>query len=409
MSRNRKKVKAKKELQYRAEDLKTLEEQRAALVQEMKDITEKAETEKRALSEEEDKHFDELDKQVQAIDGTLAKLKRAKEIKLDRSTNRGDSGGGEYKDSIEKKEEREFEYYIRTQCGETHLELREGEQNLTMGNNGAVIPTTIANRIITKARDICPILQRVTMYHVKGILKVPVWGTADGHDITVSYHEEFSEITADSGKFTSIDLSGWLAGVLVLLGKSVVNNADVDVVSFVVNEMAKKIAEFLEKELLIGTTGKATGALSTQTVVNAAASTVITADELIDVQSSIKQVFQKDACWIMNTDTFKNVKKLKDGNGRYLLQDDFTGEFPYRMLGKPVFISDNMPKMAAGKKAVLYGDLSGLSVNMRENVQMQILLEKYATQHAVGFVAWFEFDSKVTEHEKMAVLEMKSA
>ena len=111
MSRNRKKVKAKKELQYRAEDLKTLEEQRAALVQEMKDLTENAETEKRALSEEEDKHFDELDKQVQAIDSTLAKLKRAKEIKLDRSTSRGDSDGGEDKDSIEKKEEREFEYY----------------------------------------------------------------------------------------------------------------------------------------------------------------------------------------------------------------------------------------------------------------------------------------------------------
>lgn len=278
-----------------------------------------------------------------------------------------------------------------------------------MGNNGAIIPATIANRIITKARDICPILQRVTMYHVNGTLKVPVWGTADGHDITVSYHEEFSEITADSGKFTSIDLSGYLAGVLVLLGKSVVNNADVDVVSFVVNEMAKKIAEFLEKELLIGTKDKATGALSTQTVVDAAASTVITADELIDVQSSVKQVFQKNACWIMNPDTFKGIKKLKDGNGRYLLQDDFTGDFPYRMLGKPVFISDSMPRMAAGEKAVLYGDLSGLSMNMRENVQMQILLEKYATQHAVGFVAWFEFDSKVTEHEKMAALKMKSA
>ena len=68
-----------------------------------------------------------------------------------------------------------------------------------------------------------------------------------------------------------------------------------------------------------------------------------------------------------------------------------------------------MPKMEAGKKAVLYGDLTGLSVNMRENVQIQILLEKYATQHAVGIVAWFEFDSKVTDSQKLVTLTMKAA
>lgn len=410
MSRNRKTVKPKREIQYRAEDLKTLEEQRAELIQEMKDLTETAETEKRALSEDEDKQFEELDKKVQAIDSTISKLKRAKQLKLDRSSgNTPDGNDADDSEAVAKQEERAFEYYIRTQCGNTALELREGEQNLTMGNNGAIIPLTIANRIITKARDICPIMQRVTMYYVKGTLKVPVWGTADGHDITVAYQEEFTDITADAGKFTSIDLSGYLAGVLTLIGISVVNNGAVDVVGFVINEMAKKIAIFLERELLIGTENKATGALSTQTVVEAAASTVITADELIDLQASIKQVYQKDACWIMNPDTYKNVKKLKDGNGRYLLQDDFTGEFPYRMLGKPVFISDNMPKMAAGGKAILYGDLSGLSMNMRENISLQVLLEKYATRHAVGVVGWFEFDSKITEHEKLAVLKMKSA
>ena len=91
------------------------------------------------------------------------------------------------------------------------------------------------------------------------------------------------------------------------------------------------------------------------------------------------------------------------------MQDDITGEFPYRLLGKPVFVSDNMPDMAAGQKAILYGDLSGLSVNMRENIQIQILLEKYATQHAVGFVSWFEFDSKVTDNQKLVALKMKAA
>ena len=401
----RKKTVVRQYMQYRAEDLKSLTEQRADLVQQMKDLTSTVEMEQRAFSPEEDQKFDDLDKQVKALDGTIEKLERARDLKLNViSTEKHE----ELKQ--EELEERAFANYIRRECGATCLEVRAGEQNMTMGNNGAVIPTTIANRIITAVKDICPIYSRATIYNVKGTLKVPVWGKANAnHDIAVGYQEEFTDITADSGKFTSIDLSGYLAGALTLIGKSVANNAQVDVVSFIITEMSKAIAEFIEKELLIGTSGKAQGALSTTNIVTAASATAITADELISTLASIKQAYQTNACWIMHPDTFTAFRKLKDGNNRYLLQDDFTGEFPYRLLGKPVFVSDNMPKMEAGKKAVLYGDMTGLSVNMRENVEIQVLLEKYATQHAVGIVSWFEFDAKVTDNQKLVTVSMKAS
>ena len=140
-----------------------------------------------------------------------------------------------------------------------------------------------------------------------------------------------------------------------------------------------------------------------------AAATAITADELIELQAKVKQVYQSRACWTMNPATFTAIKKLKDDNGRYLLQDDVTGEFPYRLLGKPVYLSDNMPTVAASAKAILYGDYSGLSVNFRENISIEVLREKYATQHAIGVVSWFEFDSKVTDNQKLAVLVMKAS
>lgn len=289
-------------------------------------------------------------------------------------------------------------------------ELRAGEQNLTMANNGAIIPTGIADRIVTAVRDRCPILSGATIYRVNGTLKVPVWGKANTtHDIAVGYQTEFTELTADSGKFTSVDLSGYLAGALTLIGNSVENNSVFNVTDFIINQMAEEIALFLEKELLNGTSGKATGALSTPTAVTAASATAITADELIELQAQVKQVYQANACWTMAPETFTSLKKLKDSNGRYLLQDDVTGEFPYRLLGKPVYLSDNMPKLAAGASAVLYGDYSGLSVNLREDISIQVLREKYATQHAIGVVAWFEFDSKVTDNQKLAVLKMKAS
>ena len=281
---------------------------------------------------------------------------------------------------------------------------------MTMGNYVAIIPTTISNRIIKEVRDRCPILAGSTLYRVKGTLKVPVWGKANGtHDITVGYQEEFTELTADSGAFSSVDLSGYLAGALTLIGRSVENNAVFSVSNFIINQMSEEIAAWMEGQLLSGTgSSAAQGALATTNMMASASSTAVTADELIDLQAKIKQVYQRNACWTMNPATFTAIKKLKDGNGRYLLQDDVTGEFPYRLLGKPVHLSDNMPAMGASAKAILYGDYSGLSVNIREDISIQVLREKYATQHAIGVVAWFEFDSKVTDHQKLAVLTMKA-
>ena len=169
--------------------------------------------------------------------------------------------------------------------------------------------------------------------------------------------------------------------------------------------MASKIAIFIEGQLLNGTgSSAAQGITATTNTLTTAAATAITADELIDIQAKVKQAYQANACWIMNSSTFTAVKKLKDNNNRYLLQDDITGEFPYRLLGKPVFLSDNMDSIEASKKTVVYGDLSALSVNFRQNIEIQLLQEKYATQHAVGVCAWFEFDSKVTDNQKVAVL-----
>lgn len=404
----RRKAKVKKWMQRRADDLKSLIEQRTDLVQEMNDLTNTAETEKRAFTPEEDAKFDELEGKVKTLDTTVEKMERARSLKM-KGAKKDEKEDLTEKEQAEK-EERAFANYIRSCCGEQVLETRAGEQNLTMGNNGAIIPTTIANRIINTVRDICPIYAKATIYHVNGNLKIPVWGKANTtHGIKVGYQEEFTEIIADSGKFSSIDLSGYLVGALTLIGKTVVNNAQVDVVSFIVTEMAKEIAAFIEKELLIGTSGKAQGALDVDNTVETASATAITMDDLITVQASVKQAYQKNACWVVNSATFTAFRKLKDGNNRYLLQDDITGEFPYRLLGKPVYVSDNMPVVAAGTKPVLYGDLSGLSVNVRENVQIQVLQEKYATQHAVGVVAWLELDSKVSDSQKMATLTMKAA
>jgi len=379
------------------ENMKALMEKRAEQQQIMDNLVKTADTETRAMNEDETKAFDAAEAEIRAIDETVSREERARKMEHK-----------QYKDPTTEdraaEEERAFEDYIMGRV----TELRTGEQNVTTGNNGAIIPATISNRIIKAVKDRCPIFAKATIYNVKGTLKIPVWGKANTtHDIAVGYATEFSELTADAGKFTSVDLSGYLVGALVLIGKSVETNAQFNITDFIVNQMAEEIATFIENELLSGSGSSAMqGAVNTTTTLAAASATAITADELIELQSKVKQAYQAGACWTMNPATFLAIKKLKDGNNRYLLQDNVTGEFPYMLLGKSVYLSDNMPVMAASAKAVLYGDYSGLAVNIREGVSIQVLREKYATQHAIGVNGWLEMDSKVVDNQKLAVLVM---
>jgi len=382
-------------------NIKALIEKRADLLKEAEGILSACETENRALNEEENSRYDAILAEVRGLDETLDRAEA-----LDKASVRSfvDQAA---KEDPEIAEERAFADYV---LGKS-MELRSGEQNVTMANNGAIIPTSIANRIVKAIKDRCPILAGSTLYRVKGTLKVPVWGKANStHDIAVNYQTEFSEITADAGKFTSVDLGGYLAGALTLIGRSVENNGAFSVTSFIIDQMAEEIAQWLEGQLLTGSgSSAAQGATKTTNGVTAAGTAAVTADELIELQAKVKQAYQANACWTMNPATFTAIKKLKTGQGVYLLQEDFSGEFPYRLLGRPVYLSDNMPTMAASAKAILYGDYSGLSVNLREDISIEVLREKYATQHAIGVVAWFEFDAKVTDTQKLAVLTMAAS
>lgn len=308
----------------------------------------------------------------------------------------------------EVKERRAFEDYIRGR-------VTNERTNMTFDDNGAVVPTTIANRIIKKVYNICPILERSTKYNVKGTLELPFYDV-DTTTITVAYKDEFSALTSSSGKFDSITLTGYLAGALTKISRSLINNSQFDIVAFVVDQMAYSIKRFIENELLNGTPGnppstpsKVLGLHGLTNYITAASQTAITADEVVQLHDRIKDEFQDNAIWIMSPATRTALRLLKATTGYYLLNDDVSSPFGTTLLGKPVYVSDNMPNMAAGNNAIFYGDFRGLATKFNEELSIEVLREKYADEHAIGVIGWFEFDSKVEDAQKIAKLVMASA
>jgi HK97 family phage major capsid protein len=370
---------------------KELMEQRADLHTELQGILDAAKAEKRAMTEKEQTRFDEIEKQIKDIDATLEAEARAKGIQNYKGTNPAEEK--------EKLEERAFANYIRG------IVEQRADVNLTVTDNGAVVPTHIANKIIKKVHDICPIYQKATHYNVKGTLNIPYYDE-ESQTITVAYATEFTELESTSGKFTSIELKGFLAGALTKVSKSLVNNSDFDIVEFIVNAVAEAMSRWLEKELLLGTADKISGLSTVKQKITAASATAITADDLIDVQEEVPDTYQADAIWIMNKKTRTDIRKLKDEMGNYILNKDATAKWGYTLFGKDVYTSETMPEIATGKTVVFYGDMSGLAVKLAEDINIDILREKFATQHALGVVAWVEADAKVENEQKISALVM---
>lgn len=386
----------------RAMSYKNLMELKNDKIEKAEKILADAEVNKRELTEDEAAELAEIRDDVKRIKEALKISDELDDSKEKQQKQEQTPGGGEQKPTQEQQDTRAFENFIRGRV----VHERAGE--LTKTDNGSVIPTTIAQQIIKKVYDVSPILEKSQKYNVKGKLQIPYYDTTDG-GITVAYAEEFTPLTSFNGKFKNIQLDGFLAGALSKISNSLINNSQFDIVSFVVNQMGEDIARFIERELLIGTDSKVEGLSKLTNSVTTAAGTAITADEVVKLKDSVKDVYQNNAIWIMSPATRTALRLLKGSDGHYLLQDDITAEFGSTLLGKPVYVSDNMPNIAKGATAIYYGDMTGLATKFSENITTQVLREKYADEHATGVVAWFEFDSKVQDAQKLAKLVMASA
>ena len=380
-------------------NLKALAEQRAALLAEMEAISETAKAETRAYSEEELSRAEELEAQIRAIDATY-KAEEARAV-LAASPKAVPVDGEVVPSDKTEAEERAFAQYIV----DSKAEFRAGE--LTMSANGAVIPTSIVNKIISKVKEISPLYAMATKYNIGGTITIPYYDESTSA-ITMGYVEEFTELESHVGQFKSIELKGYLAGTLSVLSLSLINNSQFDILGYIVNKMAEAIANWVEKELLHGTSQKITGLsnISAAMTVTAASQTAITADELMDLQDKVIDAFQNGACFIMNRATRSAIRKLKDSDGNYLLNRDVSAKWGYTLFGKDVYTTDNADTMAAGKTVIYYGDFSGLAVKLSEDASINVLREKYATQHAVGVYAYMELDSKIENAQKIACLKM---
>ena len=360
-------------------NIKALKEKRNDIIMEIDNLCNKVEKESRALSEDEEKTITEKMKFVNDIDKTISIENQRRAL----DTNFKIENNFDNEDSF--KEEKSFLNYIKNK-----------DASLTVSNHGAFIPKSIANRIIDKIYELCPVLELATIYHTKGELSVPIYD--DTTDVIAGYIDDLTELTSQVGNFNSVTLGNYIFGSLVVISKSLINNTDFDLLTFIMNRVALGFARVLSKEALTGST-KIKGLFSTGNVVNTVNVDKITDTALITLQNSIPTEYQANSVWIMNRNTLLKCKLLKDTNGRSFLNPDLVKSYGWTILGQRVILDMNVPD-----DSVFYGDMSGYWFKFSQDLEINVLYEKYAIKHAIGVYGYAELDGKPIEQQKLAIL-----
>ena len=373
-------------------NLKKMREKRNEIIAAMEAVVNAAAAEERSLTDDEITAYNGHREELTRIDATIAALENV------RSAERNEEHQPEGDEKLTP-EERSFVSFLR---GEIRADV-----NTTKTNAGAVIPTTVADRIVEYVKNVSPIAEYATRY--EGIGKITIAYEDDANALSASYVEDLESADATAQKLTSVSLEGYKIRVPVKVSQQLLDNSQVDLIAYLVRRIGDALAAKIEREFLIGTSGKVAGlAGGVKQAVTAASATAVTTDELIDVQDAVPDIYQANSIWIMHPKTRTAIRKLKDGENRYLLNLDLNTKWGYSLLGKPVYASDAMPEPAAGAKTIFYGDMSGLACIIR-GLRVRVLNERFADVDAVGIFGFAEIDAKVENTQKISVLTMKAA
>ena len=278
----------------------------------------------------------------------------------------------------------------------------------TDSEGGYLVPDEYESTLIEKLHDENIIRQYATVIKSSnGDKKIPVvagYGEATWTDEEAAYTESddsFGVITLGAHKLTSI----------IKVSEELLNDSVFDLEQYISKEFVRRMAAAEENAFINGTgTGRPTGILQTaETGKTTAAAAAITADEVIDLYHSLRSPYRKNAVFIANDSTVKAIRQLKDSNGMYLWQPGLKEGQPDTLIGNRIISSAYMPEIGAGKKPILFGDISYYWIADRQGRTFQRLNELYAATGQVGFRTFQRVDGKLTLAETVKTLACKAS
>lgn len=290
-----------------------------------------------------------------------------------------------------------FEQYVKEgKVTETNLPLTEA-----VVNGSYIVPQDYENKIREKKYNLSVIRRLADVMTVSHDRNVPMEGTL-GSSAWIDKDGAYPD--NDLGFATHL-FQPHKVGRIIPIAEEILMDTEINLEDYIAKKFGQSNGVAEEAAFFSGSgTGEPTGLLDTATVgKTAAAVDSLTYDELLDLFYAVSQAYAQNGAWVMNRNTLKAIRQLKDGSGNWLFQP---GSQVDTIEGKPVFTSENMPGMATGNKAVAFGDFSSYQIVDRSGFNMQRLNETYAANGQVGFKGFSRTDGFLLFADAVQTLQM---
>lgn len=260
------------------------------------------------------------------------------------------------------------------------------------GTGAEVVPTQTANEIISKVKKLAPMLNEVTLLHVKGAVKFAVEGT--NNDAAI--HKENAAITAAADTLTTVTLTGYEIIKLVQISDTVMTMSIAAFESWIVDMLAEAIARKVEDFFINGTGSSQPKGINKANTWGAENSVTVTkADTLTaaNVQTLIGLLnagYDRNAKFAMSKKTlFTDFMPLQDNSKNHIVTVQGNNYFVY---GYPVLLSDYVKEHEA-----FLGDFKKVCANLAENINVKNAYDIDTNSYKYSGIAIFDCTPAIGE------------
>ncbi|NOX15967.1 MAG: phage major capsid protein [Epsilonproteobacteria bacterium] len=389
--------------------IQVLREKLGGLQKQMRGLLDEAGTQARELTTEEVAKYDAMEKD---FDNTKATIEREEklaklqvELEAPTSTPSRASDATKPNEDEAKKAYRDA-FFTGVARGFDRLGSEQVRvlQTGVSADGGYLVPTEFQTTVISALNDTVAMRRLGTVIRTSSTTKIPLAGAKP----TFAYISENGAYPETDVKFGQVSLDAYKAGGTILASRELLNDAFIDVETYIRGLATAGLAELEEGSFVTGNgTAKPTGFTVTAGVgVTTAGTAAVTSDEILDLYYSVKAPYRAKSTFTFSDIACKAIRKLKDANGQYIWADGF-GKAPDMILGRPVETLTKLGALATGSIFGAFGDFSYYEIADRGQMSMLRLNELYAGNGQVGFQVDTRNDGILTLSE--AVKTIKNA
>ncbi|MBM1556904.1 phage major capsid protein [Sulfitobacter mediterraneus] len=130
----------------------------------------------------------------------------------------------------------------------------------------------------------------------------------------------------------------------------------------------------------------------------------LTAEAIVDLVYALGAQYRANGSFVMNSKTAGLVRKLKDGDGRFMWSDGLAAGEPARLMGYPVLVAEDMPDVASDAMAIAFGDFNA-GYTVAERPDLRILRDPFSAKPHVLFYATKRVGGDVSDFAAIKLLK----